>query len=284
MLTNKNGLPALLVRALEVDHYSKGRSDYTVTQLISPPQIHWLKSQHEIQEDASDRVWSALGSAVHTFIENAADGMKDVEIEQRYYTDVIGKVIGGQSDYVYKKANGLHTIIDWKVTSAWSVLKGFKPDWEKQLNLLAYLHHMNDKEVDSVKVMAILRDWSRMKAISDQNYPQTQGVLLDIPLWPMEKQREYLKERVELFIQAEMGNPIPCTDGDRWLTETRYAVMKSNRISAVRVLDSIVERNAWCKDKGHTEGLKGIYFETRKGVAKRCEDWCEVREFCTQYG
>jgi len=48
MLTNNTGLPELLVKALEHDSYNKGKSDYTVTQLISPPQIHYLKSLHEV--------------------------------------------------------------------------------------------------------------------------------------------------------------------------------------------------------------------------------------------
>jgi hypothetical protein len=70
-ITNKHNLPEPIYRALTEDNYSRGNSDLSVTQLIDSPRIRILKHRHndEITEDASEMLWSVLGTAVHTMFE-----------------------------------------------------------------------------------------------------------------------------------------------------------------------------------------------------------------------
>src|SRR5512133_1083402 len=100
-LTNTHGLPASIVKAITNDDYSgpKGQEDKIgVTTLIGPPKIYFLKKKHwaEIEEDASDRLWSLLGQAVHKVMERAED--KTTISEERIEETIDGLTVSGQMD------------------------------------------------------------------------------------------------------------------------------------------------------------------------------------------
>jgi hypothetical protein len=69
----------------------------------------------------------------------------------------------------------------------------------------------------------------------------------------------------------------PCSDEERWMTETVYATKKDGRKSAIRLFKTIEEATELAeKEKG--------YVETRKGEPKRCTgDFCGVSKWCSQY-
>jgi hypothetical protein len=72
IITNNFGLPEPLIKAMEFDgHVTNG--DISCSELISSPRIRLLKKKHkhEITEDASDRIWSLIGSSVHSILERA---------------------------------------------------------------------------------------------------------------------------------------------------------------------------------------------------------------------
>ena len=46
-LTNKYGAPVSIVAAIQNDSYTKDGADFSVTELISPPQIRRLWQEHE---------------------------------------------------------------------------------------------------------------------------------------------------------------------------------------------------------------------------------------------
>lgn len=69
-VTNNYNLPQPMWRALAKDTYIGG-GNISATRLIAPPRIVVLRKYHEdeIEEDASDRIWSLLGSSVHRMLE-----------------------------------------------------------------------------------------------------------------------------------------------------------------------------------------------------------------------
>ena len=83
-ITNKFNLPEAIYEAVKNDGYTRGDSDISVTQLIDSPYIRELKNNHnsEIEEDATDRIWSLLGQAVHTILERA--DTEDLKEERLY--------------------------------------------------------------------------------------------------------------------------------------------------------------------------------------------------------
>ena len=106
-ITNKAGLPEAIVQAVRADPYDKGEARFSVTELIGPPIIRLLRQRHEdeVEEDAADRIWSLLGTAVHGVLERAAsseDGNIEF-IEKRLFIERLGVKIGGQIDLCRSK-------------------------------------------------------------------------------------------------------------------------------------------------------------------------------------
>ena len=250
-----------------------------MTRLIDAPQIRLLTREHwaEIEEDASERIWALLGQAVHTILERAET---QALTEERLFAEIEGWSISGQFDRLaYFPTRGL--LQDYKVTSAWSVLDGPRPEWARQLNALRYLATKHGYPVSRLQVVAILRDWSRGKALSGGNYPQAHVVTLEVPVWPMHQTDTYLRERVHLHRLAEYqqarGGAMPeCTPEERWERLPTFAVRKAGRKTAVRVFDTEAEAQALAAT------LSGGYVEIRPGASVRCADYCAVRGFCAQ--
>jgi len=281
-ITNHTALPEPVFQALTRSDYTKGGSNRSVTQLIDSPRVRILRKENDerISEDAADMLWSVLGTAVHKMFEdNEVEGHIS---EERLYAEVENWIISGAIDVQRGEENGKVTVLDYKCTSAWSVIYG-KPEWDKQLNFYAWLvEHCKDIKVGKLQIVAVLRDWQRKKAEVDSHYPQAPIVMVDIPLWSFEERDAYVRGRVMIHQDAEFqrltGETLPlCSDEERWKKEDSFAVKKSGNKRALRVFDSMEQAEAYMKD--------GMEIEVRKGKCVRCEDnYCKVAEFCDQYG
>jgi hypothetical protein len=271
-LTNKLGLPAPIVRAVERDPYDRGRSDYTCTQLVGPPRLSVLRRRHaaEITEDVADRIYSLIGQSVHTILERAA--MEGALAEKRLYMDVDGLAISGQLDhYVYVGG----TLSDYKVTSIWADLA--KPDWLMQLNFLALLLRHNGYDVQKLEIAAIFRDWSKVKAKNDPGYPQLPVAVVPFAMWSHDEAMARLRERIDVHCQAEIVLP-ECTAEERWLRDDSWAVTKpgAKRAAALHPMKGMAEADA------ATRGAPYVV-EHRPGVNVRCESFCPAADFCEQW-
>lgn len=270
-LTNRAELPQAIVDAVANDSYSKGDADISVTGLLRPPRLAVLekKHEHEIEEDAIDRIWSLLGQSIHTILERAN---RDAIAERRLSIIVDGwKVSGGMDLY---QEDG--TLSDYKMTSVWKLVKGDLDEWEKQLNLYSVILRHHGHKVEKLQVVAILRDWSKMEAERDPLYPQAQVVNVNIELWAPERAEKFMHERVILHQQARVTLP-ECTPEDRWARPDVYAVMKAGRKSAVKLYSN---RN---EAKAHAGFDKNLTVVHRPGLSVRCQAYCPVSKFCTQY-
>lgn len=281
ILTNKFGLPDTIVNVLKRPQYSKGDSHISVTELLSPPQIVQLRAKHnnEIEQDASEMVWSLFGTAVHNILEH---GKADHHIvEERVFTDYDGWRISGQIDLQEFYEDGV-AIKDYKVTSAWAV-QAEKQEWHTQLNVYAWLlERAKGVEVKSLQIVAIIRDWNRRDAVNKEGYPKAPIAMIDIPLWSPEDQEAYIKERIhqhsEASLSVQIGDALPeCTAEDMWEKPTTYAVKKVGGVRAKRVFDSRLEAETFLKT------VKDHEIETRPGGRTRCASFCNVSQFCSQY-
>ncbi len=292
-LTNHAKLPETIVRAVENDPYDSQGSDISVTRLIAPPRVRVLEQRHwdELEEDVSDKIFTLIGSSVHHIIERA---VTDDDIsERRLFVDIDGWKLGGQFDLLTASGD----LIDFKVTSAWSALEALekgKLEWERQLNVLDWLIRWNDTElrnkngkelaVKKMYIMAILRDWSKMKVMTSDNYPRKQVVMIPINKWTPEEQDKYVKQRIRLHQLAEIQGEdlMLCTPEERWRKETTFAVMKKNRKTAARVLPSRKEAMKWIEDNHLKYGVNATVIE-RKGQDVKCENYCRVNKFWSYY-
>ena len=280
-ITNKFNVPETLVALAKRNYYSKGKSDYSVTEIISPPQIQVLRRKHwsEMEQDVTDQIWSMLGSALHVVAERGQTAGHVTE--ERLSVTIDDVVLSGAIDLQHEE-EGQVVITDYKFTSAWA-LRQDKPEWEAQQNIYAWLvSKVKERPVKAVRICALIRDWSRREAQNKADYPQAPVQVIELPLWPLEKTEAYIRERIELHREAKVKNDWeeelpPCSEDERWLRGTTYAVKKEGRKTAVRVFDD--EEQA----KALAEEVKG-FVEIRKGEAVRCTgNFCGVNKWCKQF-
>lgn len=280
-ITNKYNVPETLMALATKEYYSKGKADFSVTEIISPPQIQRLRKKHyeQIEQDVSDMLWSLLGSALHVVAER---GQTENHItEERLHVEIDGVVLSGAIDLQKTTESGI-VITDYKFTSAWAIRQD-KFEWEAQQNIYAWLvSKAKNEKVSGVQICALIRDWSRREAAVKADYPPAPIQVLELPLWPLEKTESYIRERLEAHRNAKVaddwGDPLPeCTEEERWIRTTQYAVKREGRKTAIRVLDSEEEAKELAeKEKG--------FVEIRKGEAIRCtNNFCGVNQWCSQY-
>jgi hypothetical protein len=228
MVTNKHNLPQALVNLLGAREYSKGRSHWSVTQLIGSPRITVLRNQFKKDitetEDLSDRFWSLMGSNIHKILEHAVTD--NSVVEERIFLEAQGVTVSGQID-VQEHGDGVVDLIDWKFTNVYAVSHP-KPEWESQLNLYAYLvQKVKGVKVEKASVCAIIRDWRKTDSLRRFPYPAAPIVMIDIPLWSFTMQEKFFEERLTTLLNAytlnSLGEELPeCSDEDRWLRNGAY--------------------------------------------------------------
>lgn len=266
-LTNLNGLPDAFVKAVRNDSYVGG-GDISVTRLIDAPQRRSLNKTYKdyVVEDVSDRVWSLMGQCMHTLLERANT---TALVEQRLYMEVGGWQLSGQFDRLHL---GDKTLQDWKMTTVYKAEGSI--DWERQLNILRMLAKANGYEVDKLQVIAVLRDWKLSESLRNPDYPSANVQVIDVPVWSDDQAMAYIRQRIDMHQRSDRGEVVLCSDEERWYAGTTYALMKEGGKRAKKVSVNL-------EDLGVPE--KGYVIEERKGGYRRCENYCEVAPFCTQF-
>ena len=280
-ITNLYNLPEPLVSVVENDPYpTEVDWDISTTTLLSPPRITQLKTRfyNELVEDVSDNIYRLIGTNTHHILERVKT--ENCLKEQRFNTYVNGWKLAGQIDLFEIEPAILS---DYKVTSVWSVVAGIKPENEAQLNTNAYLMIKNGYTPKKLQIVSLIRDWSKHQVKKSSNYPQCQVAVQEAPLWPAEQATEYIYHRVKIHQRAveTPSDELPeCTPEERWERPTKYAVMKKGRKSAVRVLDGYEDAEKYIEDNGLD---KNHSIDIREGESVRCESYCNVNSFCSQY-
>jgi hypothetical protein len=280
--TNKFNLPQTFVNVIHRPTYSKGKAHISATEIINSPRIVQLKKKYwdEIEQDASEMVWSLFGSAVHNILEHGKDDHHVVE--ERLHIEFEGWQISGAIDLQEIEPNGTVSISDYKVTGAWAVMNE-KDDWHRQLNIYAWLvESVKKMPVGKLQIIAIIRDWSARDAAAKEHYPQSPVATIDIPLWSFEEREAFMKKRIldhatALFEMETDGELPECTGEDMWEKQTTYAVKKPDGVRAKSVHNTLEEAQHALNQ------VKGYQIEVRQGERTRCKSYCQVSRFCTQY-
>lgn len=281
-ITNKLGLPETIVNALKRPTYTKGGAHMSATELLSPPRMVQLRiaNADAIEMDAADMVWSLVGTAMHGVLEHGKGD--DHIVEQRMHTEIDGWSISGAVDLQTIKEESI-TISDYKTTGVWAVMNE-KKEWEQQLNIYAWLiERVKKSPVDAIEIVAFIRDWKRRDSETKKDYPDAPVKVIPIELWPYEKREAFVKERIHLHAEAmfaaQTGSDLPlCSADDCWEKPTTYAVKKSGGVRANKVFYKRVEAEAYLAELGDKYEI-----EVREGERTRCQNYCNVRDFCSQW-
>jgi hypothetical protein len=280
-LTNKHGIPDTFLNVLKRPTYSKGKAHLSATQLLNSPKIVALtkKFEDELEQDVSDMVWSIFGTAIHGVLEHGKDDNHIVE--ERLHTTFDGWRISGAIDLQIITGPDTVSIRDYKTTSAWAVMNE-KYEWEQQLNIYAWLvETVKLQIVDSVGIVAIIRDWSRRDAARNPDYPQSPVKEIPITLWPYQQREDFISERIskhsecEFHMETDEELP-PCTPEEMWEKPTTWALKKKGGVRAIKVYETQEEAESALDPKVHE-------IEVRLGSRTRCESFCPVNTYCQQW-
>lgn len=270
------------MNVLDRPTYSKGKAHLSVTQLLNSPKIVALtkKFEDEIEQDASDMVWSIFGSAVHNVLEHGKD--ENHIVEQRIHKEYEGWSISGAIDLQVVNPDGID-VKDYKTTTVWAVMNE-KFEWEVQLNIYAGLvEDVKRIPVTSVGIVAIIRDWNRRESATREGYPEAPIKELPIRLWSKEERDAFIANRIALHSACEFaletdGELPDCTPEEMWEKPTVWAVRKIGNKRAHSLYETEELATAALADLGSNYEI-----EVRKGERTRCENFCPVNTWCTQY-
>ena len=277
---NSHGLPQAYYNAVVRDDYVK-YADVSVTALSGSPRQYWLQKRHEAEltEDVVNCVWRLFGKAIHYVLEQNKD--ENSITEEKIKIDINGWSTGGTPDIFTEEK-----ISDIKTTSCWSIVfDSSKEEYIQQLNAYRYLlmRHGFDK-INRIENIFILRDWHKSMVLKNPEMPKHAIEVVDQTndMWPYDESENYLVSRVKLFQSYEHvpDDQLPmCTEKERWQSLDRYALMKEGRKSAIKVCDSQEEAERLLAEKYK----KADHIEFRKGVDKKCQDYCSCAPFCDYY-
>lgn len=282
-ITNIHNIPETFVNVLKRPTYSKGKANLSATQLLNSPKIVALtkKFEEEIESDVSDMVWSIFGTAIHGVLEHGKDDNHIVE--ERLHAEIGGWKISGAVDLQIVTGENTLSIRDYKTTSAWAVMNE-KVEWEQQLNIYAWLVETNKRVVvDSLGIVAIIRDWSRREASKNEDYPQAPVKEIPIKLWTYEERQKFIEDRLIAHADAEFAldadEDLPdCTPEEMWEKPSVWAVRKVGNVRAKSLHNTEEEANAALEAAG-----KGFEIEYRPGERTRCASFCPVSNWCQQW-
>lgn len=277
-VTNNLNLPMAFVNAVSVERHNKPNC-YSATTLNKGAKETILQERHwdSLEVDASDSIWAVFGTAVHAVLENSKD---DNFHEEKFSVKVSESTVTGIVDS-FDLENGI--INDWKTASVYKVMSGDFADWYNQGMTYAWLLKKSGLEVKRCRFVAMLKDFSKTKSRITANYPQSPVYIyqFDVTAEMLAEAEKRIIEKVkelEKFQNLPDDEIPPCSKSERWTQDEKWAVMKEGRKTAVRLFDNEMDAENLAKELG-----KGHSVEHRRGIDKKCEEYCVCCEYCNYY-
>jgi hypothetical protein len=282
-ITNKLGLPDMLVRAVEKDYEYRDKR-YSITSLLDPDRVLMLKRRYNdlITQDVSDCIWMLFGTVTHYALETGIELKENEYVEEHLeYTFDSGYTLSGIIDHVYDYVD------DYKTTSVWTVIYGSNNEhWKKQLQMGAYLHYKKHGNwISKGRIIAILKDFNKNDAKLKDNYPKLPVQVIEFDLGTPEEIEDWIINRFKRIAEVEQlaDYDLPlCTEEERFNSGTKWAVKKKKNKTAFKVFDDFDKArdlliNLEQKYPGEYEVIE------RPGEDKKCQAYCGCCNFCPYY-
>ena len=276
--TNEMGLPEAFVNFVSNVRHNKPGTLSATTLLQGDKQIV-LYDRHfdELKQDAADQLWASFGTAFHAIMEKQESNTFKEEAFEVQVGD--WKVTGHLDGYDMEK----EIIEDWKTTSVWKVIKQNFDEWKAQGLTYAWLIRKAGLNVQKCRFIALLKDHSKAEAKRKSDYPQKPVYIyqFDVTDADIEATEQRIINKIKSVTEAykmQDDEIPPCTPEERWATETKYAVMKEGRQTAVKLCDDMQSAEAYMANLPPKH-----YIQVRPGEDRRCQEYCPCAEFCNYY-
>jgi hypothetical protein len=266
-------------------NYTPKSNEFRVTELLKGTREILLERRHSHEEvqDVAENIWAIFGTAVHSVLERSKETDTQIK-ESRVFIDDknTGYRLSGQFDLYDNK---YEEVVDYKTASVWKIIYKSFDDWRKQTLIYCYLLQKSGFPANKSRIVALLKDHSKLKAKLDDNYPQYPVVTV-----PFNFTDEDFKE-IKEFISSKLAeikaysdkpdDELPmCSEEQRFNSGAKYAVMVKGKKRAVRVLTSKDEAEQYISKQ--TDDKPYTIIE-RPGEDKKCNDYCRCKEFCSYY-
>ena len=294
-LFNDIEMSEVLLKAIEISRagydFKNDLNKISVTSLINPPKYIELHRRHhgEYQTPVSKCVRAFVGTAVHEAVEKVKlDGLISEKRLEASFEDFI---VSGKFDILLLTDS--YGLEDMKVTSFWSIVydsKG-KKEWIEQMNIYKFLVEENYDpiKVKSLKVNAILYDWSPNIQKYFPPAPDVPEKTVDIEIWPPAKLESFLRKRIALYKEAQAlpDDEIPiCTDKERWHQPKKYLAIKEGNKNPTKSFYSYSQLKMFLA-ASIKQNIK-YNVEIKEAIDYRCTQYCFAKQFCNywrkQYG
>jgi len=277
-ISNRLHLPEGIVKAVSTDKHNEPGC-ISATTLIKGVKEVLLTERHwnELTDDVADRIWAIWGTAVHSLLEHEGEN-EFSEVNMSH--EVNGITVTGRIDN-YDIAKGV--ICDYKTASVYKIKVGNFDEWRLQGLIYAWLLRNNGLKAERCKFIALLKDHSKTDADRDRRYPQNPVYVYEFPvtLTDIIKIDRYIRVKVEEYTRCQElpdDEIVACSADERWEKSPKYAVMKTGRKSAVRLLDSQSDADRMAAELG-----KAHYVDYRQGESTKCRHYCLCSQFCNFY-
>lgn len=294
-LTNRTGLPEPLVRAAERvvnGHPKMDEHTYSVTELLKGTKEIVLGRRHseELEMDVQDTFALWHGTATHMMLEAEAGGL--LLAERRYSLDMgewdeglKGYRLSGSPDLYDPKTETLWDYKTTKVAAYQQAVDGRDVDWLYQT--LAYAHMLRSVgcPVEHIRIVAMMKDHSKVKADVDGSYPQNQIMVVDFDHAVHDgevdaQMKEALCSRLrDVLAVRELSDDCipPCTPKERFEDEC-WIISKPGAKKAWRKYAT--KEQAELALETAPEGMEVSH---RPGDPRKCRLYCTCAPFCSFY-
>jgi hypothetical protein len=154
--------------------------------------------------------------------------------------------------------------------------------------MYAYLCSLEGRDVVGLYVIAWWKGWTPKDMMGNPKYPRKPVEQVRMKLWTRDEQEDYLYTRLGIMMDDENKQDedlTPCTTEDMWSRGESWAVFKypkgKKMKKAARVLYSEEDAKRWIKKMVKAPMVAKI--EHRPAQRLRCDEWCEVTDWCNQY-
>lgn len=314
-ITNNSNIPLSLAVWLAYDQYDHNPDPYTIsaTSLMKPVRKLILGNRaaqgaEPLVPDVLGRVGSAVGTAIHTAIEEVWSNKKmrekaltdlgfpekmikrilinpkpselvkgciPIYMELRSHRKVGKYTVSGKFDFVAED-----TLRDFKKTKVFKYMKeSADNDYRLQGSIYRWLNPKIIKK-DHMFIDFIFTDWIASQAKANKNYPPTEATGHRIALKSIESTNAWVEEKIaliEAMQDVDEKDLPPCTPEDLWQTKPvfKYYADPNKTTKSTKNFDDSYSANAHAASKG-----KGIVLEV-PGEAKACK-YCDGFDECTQ--
>ena len=274
-LTNEKNVHQLIADTVLQSSYAPNPNRIGVTTLAGPPLVRQLRFKYHpyLSVDVAEQLWALLGTTAHKVL---LDNPKFGWVFETKLTHQLRPEWPTLTGYVdgYNFLTG--EVLDFKMTSVWSIIYGIKdgkPDWEQQLNVYGRMIALQGGKVTKLQDVAILRDHNGGEALRNKDYPETPFYNFPSKIWTPQEADEFIQHRFELHT----SKACECTPEEKWLKPDTFAVMKGKNKKASKVEALKADAETWISNQKKPEEYR---IDVRKGEAGKCLKYCSVRTVC----